>query len=96
MQAYYDRMHKLFKRGKLEDVEQNRSFLFWLCPKIKRNCAMWDYVNMDVVFVTILEVEWVLVKLGDTLFEPLKEEQEDGIVVNVVVEKKSMFLMSRL
>ncbi len=49
---------------------------------------MWDYVNMDVVFVTILEVEWVLVKLGETLFEPLKEEQEDGIVVNVAVEKQ--------
>lgn len=49
---------------------------------------MWDYVNMDVMFVTILEVEQVLVKLGETLFEPLKEEQEDGIVVNAVVEKQ--------
>jgi hypothetical protein len=35
---------------------------------------MWDYVNMNVVFVTILEVEWVLVKLGEILFEPLKEK----------------------
>jgi hypothetical protein len=29
---------------------------------------------MDVVFVTILEVEWVLVKVGETLFKLLKEE----------------------
>ncbi len=49
---------------------------------------MWDYVNMDVVFVTILEVEWVLVKVGETLFKLLKEEQEDGIVVNAMVEKQ--------
>ncbi len=49
---------------------------------------MWDYVNMDVMFATILEVEQVLVKLGETLFEPLKEEQEDGTVVNAVVEKQ--------
>ncbi len=74
MQVYYDKMYKLFTRGKLEDVEQKRSFLFWLCPKIKRNYVMWDYVNMDVVFVTILEVEWVLVKVGETLFKLLKEE----------------------
>jgi hypothetical protein len=57
---------------------------------------MWDYVNMDIVFVTILKVEWVLVKLGETLFEPLKEESEDGIVVKWWCKNKSMFLMSHL
>lgn len=28
VQAYYDKMQKLFTRGKLEDVEQKRSFIF--------------------------------------------------------------------
>jgi hypothetical protein len=30
IQTYYDRMEKLFTRGKLEDVEQRRRFLSYL------------------------------------------------------------------
>ncbi len=36
VQAYYDRMEKLFVRVKLEDVGQRRRFLFQLCLKIRK------------------------------------------------------------
>jgi hypothetical protein len=36
VQAYYDRMEKLFVRGKLEDVGQRRRFLFRLHLEIRK------------------------------------------------------------
>ncbi len=38
------------------------------------------------------EYEQMLGVLGKTTFEPLKKEQEDGIMTNVVVEKQVNFL----
>jgi hypothetical protein len=49
--TYYDRMEKLFTRGKLEDVKQNRRFLFQLCLEIKKLCVMKDYANMEGMFI---------------------------------------------
>jgi hypothetical protein len=36
--TYYDRMEKLFTRGKLEDVKHKKRFLFQLCLEIKKLC----------------------------------------------------------
>lgn len=44
VQTHYDRMDKLFAKGKLEDVEQ-RSFLSYLRPKIKKICVMKDLIR---------------------------------------------------
>ncbi len=49
---------------------------------------MWDYVNMDVMFATTLTIEQVVVELGETPFKPLKEELEEGIIVDEMVEKQ--------
>jgi len=38
-------------------------------------------------------VERVLGELGETLFEPLKEEHEEGMIINVALGKKSLPLM---
>ncbi len=45
---------------------------------------MKDYTSMDRPLAITLEVEWVLTKLGEIPFELLKEEQEEGAVVDVV------------
>jgi hypothetical protein len=66
-------MEKLFTIGKLGDVEQRKRFLSYLWFAIKKLCVMKDYANMDVLFDAALEVERVLVELGKTPFELLKE-----------------------
>lgn len=40
------------------------------------------------MFATTLTIEWAMVELGDTPFKPLKEELEEGIMVDEMVEKK--------
>ncbi len=49
---------------------------------------MRDYANMNELQDATLEVAWVLTELGETLFELLKKKQEEGVVVDVVVEKQ--------
>jgi hypothetical protein len=78
VQAYHDKMEKFFTRGKMEDVEQRQQFLPRLHLEIRKLCVMRDYANMDELLAIALEVEWVLVKLGEIPFE---------LVVDVVVEK---------
>jgi hypothetical protein len=87
MQAYYDKMEKMLIKNKREDVEQKRRFYFQLCSKKNLNCVLWDYVNMDVMFATILTIEWVVIEFGETPFKPLKEKLEEGIMVDEMVEK---------
>lgn len=40
------------------------------------------------MFATTLTIEWVLVELGETPFKPLKEELEEGIMVDEMVENQ--------
>jgi hypothetical protein len=73
-------MEKLFTRSKLKDAKHKIRFIFQLHFEIMKLCVMWNYTN--------IEVEWVLVDLlGKTPFELLKRIHEDGVVVDVIVEK---------
>jgi hypothetical protein len=38
-----------------------------------------SYANIEEIFVATKEVERVLGELGETPFEPLKEEQKEGM-----------------
>jgi hypothetical protein len=87
VQAYYNKMEKLFIKSKLENAKQKRRFFFQLCSKFYFIFVMWDYVNMDVMYATTLIIEWVVFELGETSFKPLEEELEKGIMVDEMVEK---------
>lgn len=67
-------MEKLFARGKLEDIEQRKRFVSKLCPKIRKLYVMRGYASMDELLATALEVKRILVELGETPYELLKEE----------------------
>jgi hypothetical protein len=94
--AYYDKLEKLFARGKLEDGEQRRRFLSRLRLEIKKMCVMKNHGNMEDLFNFALEVERVLAKLGKTPFELLKEEEEDMVVGENAVEKQVQLLNGSL
>jgi hypothetical protein len=71
VQKYFERVDKLFRKGQIADVEQRRRFLARLRPEIWMLCV----VSEELVNAAI-EVERVLAELGETPFEPLKEERE--------------------
>ncbi len=73
--AYYDRMKKLFTRGKLEDGEHKRKFWSRLKPEIRKLCVMRDHASMEVLLNVTLEGKRVLAKLGETPFELLRKNK---------------------
>jgi len=79
VQKYFERLNKLFQRGKIPDAEQRRRFLAKLRPEIRKLCVVRTFADVEELVATATELERVLGELGETPFEPLKEEQEEGI-----------------
>jgi hypothetical protein len=79
VQKYFERLNKLFRKGKVPDVEQRRRFLAKLRPEIRKLCVVRVFVDIEELKGAASEVERVLGELGETPFEPLKEEQDEGI-----------------
>jgi hypothetical protein len=78
VQAYYDYLECLFAKNKILDVKQHR-FLFKLNPKFCKLCMVHDYPNIEAMFSFALEMEQILGELGETPYEPLKEEQDEFV-----------------
>jgi hypothetical protein len=78
VQQYFERLDKLFQRGRIQDAEQRRRFLARLKPKIRKLCVMRTFANIEELVGAATELETMLGELGETPFEPLKEEQEEG------------------
>jgi len=51
------------------------------------------YANVEKMLVTAKEVEKVLCELGEMPLEPLKEEWEEGMIVDIGLEKQ-MFVLN--
>jgi hypothetical protein len=60
-------------------VEQRRRFLARLRPEIRKLCVVRVFADIEELVGAAIEVERVLSELGKTPFEPLKEEQEEGV-----------------
>jgi len=66
-----------FRKGRLQDAEQKRRFLARLRPEIRKLCVVRTFANIEELVGVATEVERVLGELGETPYEPLKEEQEE-------------------
>jgi hypothetical protein len=87
VQKYYERLDKLFQRGRIQDAEQRRWFLARLRPEIRKLCVVRTFVDIEELVGAAIEVERVLGELDETPFEPLKEEQEEG-TEETIMEKQ--------
>jgi hypothetical protein len=76
VQKYFKRLDKLFQKGRLQDAEQKRRFLARLRPEIRKLCVVRTFADIAELVGAATEVKRVLGELGETLYEPLKEEQE--------------------
>jgi hypothetical protein len=79
VQKYFERLDKLFQRGRIPDTEQRRRFLAKLRPEIQKLCVVRTFADIEELVGAATELERVLGELGETPFEPLKEEQEEGV-----------------
>jgi len=78
VQRYFERMDRLFQRGRIPDAEQRRRFLARLRPEIWKLCVVRTFADVEELVGAATELKRVLGKLGETPFEPLREEQEEG------------------
>jgi hypothetical protein len=76
-------------------LEQKRWFLAKLRPEIQKLCVVRVFADIEELVAVVIEVERVLGELGETPFEPLKEEQEEGTEDNTM-EKQVAALNSTL
>jgi hypothetical protein len=76
VQKYFERLDKLFRKGKIQDVEQRRRFLARLRPEIRRLYMVRTFTDIEELVGAATEVERVLGELGETPYESLPEEQE--------------------
>jgi hypothetical protein len=79
VQKYFERLDKLFQRGRITDAEQKRRFLTKLRPEIRKLCVVRTFADVEELVVAATKVERVLGELGETPFEALREEQEEGM-----------------
>jgi len=77
VQKYFERMDKLFRKGKIQDVEQKRRFLARLRPEIRKLCVVRTFASIKELVGATTEVERVLGEFGETPYESLLEEQEE-------------------
>jgi hypothetical protein len=77
VQKYFERRDKLFRKGKIQDVEQKRRFLARLRPEIRKLCMVRTLADIEKLVGAATEVERVLGELGETPYESLREEQEE-------------------
>jgi len=92
VQKYFEHLDRLFQRGRIPDVEQRRRFLSRLRLEIRKLCVVRVFADIEELVAAMIEVERVL---GETPFEPLKEEREEGIEENTM-EKQLAALNSTL
>jgi hypothetical protein len=87
VQKYFERLDKLFRKGTIPNVEQKRRFLARLKPEIRKLCMVRTFVDIKELVGAATEVERVLGELGETPYEPFREEQEEE-VAETIMEKQ--------
>jgi len=87
VQKYFERLDKLFQRDRVPDTEQRRRFLGKLRPEIQKLCVVRTFADIEEMVGAATKLESVLGELGETPFEPLKEEQDEE-VAETMMEKQ--------
>jgi hypothetical protein len=74
VQRYFERLDRFFRKCRILDAEQRRRFLAKLRLEIRKLCVVRSFADTKELVGVVSEVEWVLGELGETPFEPFKEE----------------------
>jgi hypothetical protein len=95
VQKYFERLNKLFQKGRIQDAEQKRRFLARLRPEIRKLCVVKTFTDIEELVGAATKLERVLGELGETPYEPLREEQEEE-TLETMMEKQVTALNNTL
>jgi hypothetical protein len=60
VQKYFERLDKLFQRGRIPDVKQRKRFLARLRPEIRKLCIVRTFIDIEELVGAATELERVL------------------------------------
>jgi len=83
------------QKGQIQDAEQKRRFLARLRPEIRKLCVVRTFTDIEELVGAATELEKVLGELGETPYEPLREEQEKE-TSEIMMEKQVTALNNTL
>jgi len=79
----------------IPNAKQRRRFLARLKPEIRKLCVVRTFIDIEELVGAATGLERVLGEIGETPFEPLKEEQDEG-VEETLMEKQMTALNDTL
>ncbi len=79
VEKYFERLDKLFQRGRIGDVEQRRRFLVRLRLEFIKLCVVRTYTDIEEMVIVATEIEKVLGDLGETPYDPFREEKDEDV-----------------
>jgi len=79
VEKYFERLDKLFQRGRISDVEHRRRFLVRFRPELKKLCVVKTYIDIEELVIITTEIERVLGDLGETPYDPFREEKDEDV-----------------
>jgi hypothetical protein len=56
VQRYFERLDRLFQRGKIPDAEQRRRFLTRLRPEIRKLCVVRNFADIEELVGAAIEL----------------------------------------
>ncbi|CAM6040107.1 unnamed protein product [Sphagnum compactum] len=96
VQKYFERLDKLFQRDRIQDAEQRQRLMTRLQLEIRKVCVVRTFTHIEELVVVATELEKVLGELGETPYEPLKEEHEDGVSETTMEKQVIMQQLNKL
>jgi hypothetical protein len=73
VQKYFERLDKLFQRGRIQKIEYRKRFMVKLRLEIRKLCVVRTFIDIEELVGAATKLERVLGELGKTPYEPLKE-----------------------
>ncbi len=67
-------------KGKILDAKKRKRFFTHFRLKIKKLCVVHTYVDVDELLALTIEVEKVFDEIGETPYEPLKDEKNEELI----------------
>jgi hypothetical protein len=87
VEMYFERLDKLFQKGRIGDAKQKKRFLVRLRPKLIRLCVVRIYTDIEEMVITTTKIERVLRDLGETPYDPLMEEKDEDVTGESSINK---------
>ncbi len=81
VQLYYDKLDRLFVKGRILNAKRCMWFLARLRPQLRKLLVIRIYQDMDELLVATIEIKKVIGKIGKTFYEPLQEEREEELAL---------------